>query len=279
MYNNENKEILMEKLYNLKDKYNSDIDILNKKIEKLEQNIKFKNKIKNKLQKNLIFNDFTNFISELKKSKEINMNQIFDIEIKLKNFNKSNENKDENIINKNNINVFHDLILVKNIELNYCNENNFNNIILNNSVEIKSENYAQTIVNQSRIEKLEQDYENDIKYLRLCLEENNGIILELKNEIVSLQNKNKILENNATLNERKIRDKNMILESNISELKKKYEESQVKRLILEEKCRKLDKIFINKKNWINIKYESINQSIATPKNIIKILHENEEDKI
>ena len=160
--NNENKEILMEKLYNLKDKYNSDIDILNKKIEELEQNIKFKNEIKNKLQKNLIsqqtknleynniFKDFTNFISELKKSKEINMNQIFDIEIKLKNFNKSNENKDENIINKNNINVFHDLILVKNIELNYCNENNFNNIILNNSVEIKSENYAQTIVNQSQ---------------------------------------------------------------------------------------------------------------------------------
>ena len=289
--NKENKEILIEKLYNLKDKYNSDIDILNKKIEELEQKIKFNIEIKNKLQKNLIaqqtknleynniFKDFTYFISELKKSKELNTNQISDIELKLKNFNKANENKDENIINKNDINIFHDLILVKNIELNYCNENNINNIILNNSVEIKSEKYAQTIVNQSRIEKLEQEYENDIKYLRLCLEENKDIILELKNEIVSLQNKNKILENNATLNERKIRDKNLILESNILELKKKYEESQVKRLILEEKCRKLDKIFINKKNWINIKDESINQSIATPKNIIKILHENEEDKI
>ena len=289
--NKENKEILIEKLYNLKDKYNSDIDILNKKIEELEQKIKFNSEIKNKLQKNLIaqqtknleynniFKDFTYFISELKKSKELNTNQISDIELKLKNFNKANENKDENIINKNDINIFHDLILVKNIELNYCKENNINNIILNNSVEIKSEKYAQTIVNQSRIEKLEQDYENDIKYLRLCLEENKDIILELKNEIVSLQNKNKISENNATLNERKIRDKNLILESNISELKKKYEESQVKRLILEEKCRKLDKIFINKKNWINIKDESINQSIATPKNIIKILHENEEDKI
>ena len=290
--NKENKEKLDEHLYNLKDKYNSDIDSLNKKIDDLEQKIKFNNDIKNKLQKNIIIqqtknlefnniiNDFIQFISELKKSKEINTKLISNIETKLKNMEINNINKDINIQNKNDYNYFHDLTLVKNIELNYINDNNMNNIIINNSQEIKSEKYAQTIVNQSRIEKIELEYENDIKYLRLCLEENKDIILELKNEIINLQNKNKILENNSALNERKIRDKNLLLENSVLELKKKYEESQTKRLILESKCRKLNKIFTDKRfNLINAKDESINKSIATPKNIIKILPEIEEDKI
>ena len=290
--NKENKEKLDEQLYNLKDKYNSDIDSLNKKIDDLEQKIKFNNDIKNKLQKNIIIqqtknlefnniiNDFIQFISELKKSKEINTKLISNVETKLKNMEINNINKDINIQNKNDYNYFHDLTLVKNIELNYINDNNMNNIIINNSQEIKSEKYAQTIVNQSRIEKIELEYENDIKYLRLCLEENKDIILELKNEIINLQNKNKILENNSALNERKIRDKNLLLENSVLELKKKYEESQTKRLILESKCRKLNKIFTDKRfNLINAKDESINKSIATPKNIIKILPEIEEDKI
>ena len=290
--NKENKEKLDEQLYNLKEKYNSDIDSLNKKIDDLEQKIKFNNDIKNKLQKNIIIqqtknlefnniiNDFIQFISELKKSKEINTKLISNVETKLKNIEINNINKDINIQNKNDYNYFHDLTLVKNIELNYINDNNMNNIIINNSQEIKSEKYAQTIVNQSRIEKIELEYENDIKYLRLCLEENKDIILELKNEIINLQNKNKILENNSALNERKIRDKNLLLENGVLELKKKYEESQTKRLILESKCRKLNKIFTDKRfNLINAKDESINKSIATPKNIIKILPEIEEDKI
>ena len=86
------------------------------------------------------------------------------------------------------------------------------------------------------------------------------------------------MENNTLLNERKIRHKNMILENNILELKKKYEESQIKRLILEDKCRQLSSIFLNKKmNLIDIKDESINKSIGTPKNIVKISTKIEEN--
>ena len=142
--NKENKEKLDEQLYNLKDKYNSDIDNLNKKIDDLEQKIKFNNDIKNKLQKNIIIqqtknlefnniiNDFIQFISELKKSKEINTKLISNVETKLKNMEINNINKDINIQNKNDYNYFHDLTLVKNIELNYINDNNMNNIIINN---------------------------------------------------------------------------------------------------------------------------------------------------
>ena len=299
--NGENKENLMENLYSLKERYDSDIDNLNKKINDLEQKIKINKEIKNKFQNalinqqtkileyNNIFKEFKQFITELKTSKEININQkkrqIIDLDNKLKNIDSNNNNDINNIdmdidntsFKKEN-KTFNNLILIKDIELFY--NNNKNEIIRNNSEEIKSEKYAQTVVNQSKIEKIELDYEKDIKYLRQCLEENKDIILELKDEIINLQNKNKILENNALLNERKIRDKNILLENNILELKKKYEESQVKRLILEDKCRKLNKIFMNKKmNWLNSKDESINKSISTPKNIIKILKGDEENKI
>ena len=107
------------------------------------------------------------------------------------------------------------------------------------------EEYAQTDIEEEEMAKMQQEYENDKKYLLHSLEENKQIILELKDEIIELQNKNKNLENNAPLSEKKIRDKNIILENNIRELKKKYEESQVKRLILEDNNRKLNKIFLS----------------------------------
>ena len=283
--NIEMKEDILEKINNLKNRYNSEINSLNNKIKDLEEKIKINNEIRLKLQnalinqqtqaiqKNNIFDEFMKFISELKKAKEVKVEQIQELEIKIKNYDViKNLDLDIKINNtkQNNVNSFYDLILDKNIQFSYENENNLN----------KLEKFSQTEINQNIISKLEIDNEKDIKYLSLCLEENKDIILELKKEIITLQNKNKILENNALLNERKIRDKNMILENNILELKKKYEESQVKRLILEEKCRKLNNIFLNKKiNLVNIKDESINKSIGTPKNIIQILTGNEESNV
>ena len=281
-----NKEDILKNIYGLKDKYNSKIENLNQKIKELEEKIKLNNEIKSKLHKNLIvqqtqniknnsiFNECLEFISKLKKSKEINAEQIIFLEKKFQNFDKMN-NLDSEIINinpsiKKDINLFTQLISEKNVQITYKNDyNKFN----------KSEKYSQNeINNQSELSKFEIDKEKDIKYLSLCLEENKQIILELKKEIINLQNKNKILENNALLNERKIRDKNMVLENNILELKKKYEESQIKRLILEDKCRQLNSIFSNKKmNLINIKDESINKSIGTPKNIVKITTKIEEN--
>ena len=166
---------------------------------------------------------------------------------------------------KNDFKIFAQLISEKNIQLTYKND-------------FKEKNSKKEINFHNESSKFDIDQEKDIKYLSLCLEENKQIILELKKEIVNLQNKNKILENNTLLNERKIRDKNMILENNILELKKKYEESQIKRLILEDKCRQLSSIFLNKKmNLIDIKDESINKSIGTPKNIVKISTKIEEN--
>jgi hypothetical protein len=280
--NLENKEDILEKIYNLKDKYNLKIEYLNQKIKDLEVKLNANNEIKNKLQKSLIiqqtqniknnsiFNEFVEFISELKKSNEINTEQIIYLEKKIQNFDKMNNSDLEiNSMNyspiKNDFKIFAQLISEKNIQLTYKND-------------FKEKNSKKEINFHNESSKFDIDQEKDIKYLSLCLEENKQIILELKKEIVNLQNKNKILENNTLLNERKIRDKNMILENNILELKKKYEESQIKRLILEDKCRQLNSIFLNKKmNLINIKDESINKSIGTPKNIVKITTKIEEN--
>ena len=280
--NLENKEDILEKIYNLKDKYNLKIEYLNQKIKDLEVKLNANNEIKNKLQKSLIiqqtqniknnsiFNEFVEFISELKKSNEINNDQIIYLEKKIQNFDKMNNSDLEiNSMNyspiKNDFKIFAQLISEKNIQLTYKND-------------FKEKNSKKEINFHNESSKFDIDQEKDIKYLSLCLEENKQIILELKKEIVNLQNKNKILENNTLLNERKIRDKNMILENNILELKKKYEESQIKRLILEDKCRQLSSIFLNKKmNLIDIKDESINKSIGTPKNIVKISTKIEEN--
>ena len=281
--NIENKDNILGKIYNLKEIYNTDIENLNKKIKVHEESIKINNEIKYRLQKTLIeqqtqnmenknlFNDFKKYISELKKYKEINLKQIEEFDIKLSGFDtKNNLDKNINQFITNDIKEFNDLILEKNIEILYDKENKNNT----------SEKFSQTEIKQRKISQFELDNENDIKYLSQCLEENKEIILELKEEILTLQNKNKIFEDNALLNERKIREKNMILENNILELKKKYEESQVKRLILEDKIRKLNNIFFNKKvNFIDIKDESINKSISTPKNIVQISTRKEEDKI
>ena len=122
---------------------------------------------------------------------------------------------------------------------------------------MKSDKDINNNINKEKLLKMELNKDNDIKYLTVCLDENKDIILELKKEILSLQNKIKILENNALLSERKIRDKNLILENNILELKKKYEDSQIKRLILEDNCRRLRKVISNKKiNLVNSKEES-----------------------
>ena len=128
---------------------------------------------------------------------------------------------------------------------------------------------------------MELDYEKDKKYLIQCLEENKQIIIQLKKEITELQNKNTLLENNENLSEKKVRDKYLILENNMRELKKKYEENQVKRLILEDDNRKLHKLlFLIKKENLNnnIEIKELKQILSEPKNIIKVITGGKKEK-
>ena len=273
---------IIEQIKNIKDKYILNINNLNKKIESLQDEISRNNEIKYKLQLALIekqtkniensfssknensdcySNIFSEFVICIKKFQEIQNNanilkEISDFEGKIKNL------ENENDLIKD--------VIVKN---DYLTKSHFSEEI-NGIKKEKLEKYIQTDIIEEELAKLQGDYEMDKKYLIHCLQENKQIILELKNEIIDLQNKNKIMENNASLNEKKIKDKNIILENNIRELKKKYEENQMKRLILENNYLKLNKILLDiKGNKNNNKGETkeIKTNTSIPSNIIRVV--------
>ena len=262
-----------------------DIKKLKTKIESLEEEISRNNEIKYKLQLALIekqtnniensfssknenadqiMNIFSEFIQKIKNFQEISSNanilkEISDFEIKIKKF--ENEKENDNDIIKNTI-----------TNNNFLEKSHFSEEFKETKIE-KLEKYIQTDIIEEELAKLQEEYETDKKYLIHCLQDNKQIILELKNEIIDLQNKNKTLENNTSLNEKKIRDKNILLENNIRELKKKYEESQIKRMILENNYLKLNKILMDKKNNKNNYKGEIkeNKMNSIPSNMIKII--------
>ena len=276
-----NKINISDQIKLLKEKYISIIKDLNKKIQSLQKEISFCNEIKYKLQLALIekqtrnignptspendtteycLNIFSEFIQNIKKYKEIQTNnnileELLEFEKKIKNI-ENEKDLIKNIINNNN------LIIEKNINEEFI---GYKKEILDKNIQID--------IDEDENGKIQIDYEKDKKYLIQCLEDNKQIILQLKNEIVELQNKNTILENNENLNEKKIRDKNIILENNIKELKKKYEENQVKKLILEDNYRKLHKFILTKKENLNntVEIKEIKQQSSEPKNIITVI--------
>ena len=114
------------------------------------------------------------------------------------------------------------------------------------------------------------------------LEDNKKIISELKEQINELKNKNKDLENSIPLNEKKVREKNIFLESNLRELKKKYEESQVKRLLLENNYRKLNNYYQERKENLNTTQSEIKEikvNVLPTSNIIKIISGGQKENI
>ena len=275
----EYKNNLREQILNIKEAYNLDMTKLRTKLESLQQEISRDNQIKYKLQlaliekqtnniensfsskKDHLINIFSEFTKKIKKFQEIQINtnllqEISDFEIKIKKL------ENENDIIKNTI-----------INNEYLAKSHFSEEFKETKIE-KVEKYIQTDIIEEELAKLQEEHDTDKKYFFHCLEDNKQIILELKNEIVDLQNKNKNLENNISLNEKKIRDKNIILENNIRELKKKYEESQIKRMLLENNYLKLNKILMDKKaNKNNIKGETkeFRRNNTIPSNIIKII--------
>ena len=126
---------------------------------------------------------------------------------------------------------------------------------------------------EEEILKMQKNFDNLKKKLNENIKDKEKIIGELKDEINELKNVNKNLEENVPLNEKVIKEKNILLESNIREMKKKYEESQVKRLILENDIKKLNKILMEKnemfKNMRNYGVDKNKKNENIPINLVK----------
>ena len=103
---------------------------------------------------------------------------------------------------------------------------------------VKLKNYEDKDIQTEKLEeeydKINEKFEREKRVLYKQIEDKSLIINNLTKEVEELKEKNKMMEDKIPFNEKKAFDMNMILESNLRDLRKKLEESQVERLMLED---------------------------------------------
>ena len=103
---------------------------------------------------------------------------------------------------------------------------------------IKLRNYEDKDIQTEKLEeeydKITEKYEREKRVLYKQIDDKTLIINNLTKDVEELTEKNKILNDKIPFNEKKAFDMNIILESNLRDLRKKFEESQVERLMLED---------------------------------------------
>ncbi len=102
----------------------------------------------------------------------------------------------------------------------------------------KMKNYEDKDIQTEKLEeeydKINEKFEREKRVLNKLVEDKTQEINNLTKEIEELREKNKMMEDKIPFNEKKAFDMNMLLESNLRDLRKKLEESQVERLMLED---------------------------------------------
>ncbi len=87
---------------------------------------------------------------------------------------------------------------------------------------------------EEEYDKINEKFEKEKRVLYKQIEDKTLIINNLSKDIEQLKERNKMMEDKIPFNEKKAFDMNMLLESNLRDLRKKLEESQVERLMLED---------------------------------------------
>ena len=87
---------------------------------------------------------------------------------------------------------------------------------------------------EEEYDKINEKFEREKRVLYKQIEDKTLEINNLSKEVEKLKEKNKMMEDKIPFNEKKAFDMNMLLESNLRDLRKKLEESQVERLMLED---------------------------------------------
>ena len=102
----------------------------------------------------------------------------------------------------------------------------------------KLKNYEDKDIQTEKLEeeydKINEKFEREKRVLYKQIEDKTLIINNLTKDVEELKEKNKMMEEKIPFNERKAFDMNMVLENNLRDLRKKLEESQVERLMLED---------------------------------------------
>ena len=102
----------------------------------------------------------------------------------------------------------------------------------------KMKNYEDKDIQTEKLEeeydKINEKFEREKRVLGRQIDDKTAEITYLTKEIEELKERNKMMEDKIPFNEKKAFDMNMLLESNLRDLRKKLEESQVERLMLED---------------------------------------------
>ena len=123
-------------------------------------------------------------------------------------------------------------------------------------------------------DKMKFIYEREKRILQLQIDDKTSEIDYLNKEIEKLENENKELKDKVNFDENDTLQKNLILESNLKDLRKKLEQSQSERLVLDNQCntyiksmkdkndliKKLEKEVQEAKKHANANNNNINQS-------------------
>ena len=103
---------------------------------------------------------------------------------------------------------------------------------------VKLKNYEDKDIQTEKLEeeydKINEKFEREKSVLYKQIEDKALVINNLSKEVEELKEKNKMMEDKIPFNEKKAFDMNLLLESNLRDLRKKLEESQVERLMLED---------------------------------------------
>ena len=131
----------------------------------------------------------------------------------------------------------------------------------NNHVEQNDDSHKRNKCEDKDIqtEKLEEEeydkmkfiYERQKRILQIQIEDKDNEINCLNKEIEHLENENKNLKDKIPFDEKKIVEKNILLESNLKDLKKKLEQSQIEKLTLQDQCNTYIKSMKEKNNIIH----------------------------
>ena len=102
----------------------------------------------------------------------------------------------------------------------------------------KMKNYEDKDIQTEKLEeeydKINEKFEREKRVLYKQIEDKTVEINNLNKEVEELKEKNKMMQDKIPFNEKKAFDMNLLLESNLRDLRKKLEDSQVERLMLED---------------------------------------------
>ena len=164
----------------------------------------------------IIKGDFNKYLNKIKEFKEVQENPnllklIFGLQSQVKKISGEGESKSG--------------------EVNGISEQSTDSLLKIRNCEDKD---IQTEKLEEEYDKITEKYEREKRVLYKQIDDKTLIINNLTKDVEELTEKNKMLNDKIPFNEKKAFDLNIILENNLRDLRKKLEESQVERLMLED---------------------------------------------